>query len=118
MAIIEAQSNFNSLFYIVILSTIIVIGLIIFFIMKLRHNFKQVGKALGISAIITLIIEFFVWIYFSFINPGQVYCKMGANCPSSSFLSFLFVLYFFVPILLIVLFIYYLIVFIRNKNKK
>ena len=111
MVTVNEMNSFSPLFYVTIISVIVIIGLIVFFIRKSKHNWKQILKGFGISALITLVIEFLIWLYFGVINPIQVSCKMGINCPSPAEISFGLVLYLFIPIFLIVLFVYYLIIF-------
>ena len=117
--ITEEMSSFNNFFYIGIISIIIIVGLIIFFIKKLNYNFKKIVKSVLVSLLITIVIEIALFIIYMVIG-GDIYCiqMLGADCPTKSEIFSAFLPYTASSIFLLTLFIYYLIKFFRRKNKK
>ena len=120
--IVGELSNFNYLFYITYLSLIVIIGLIVFFIRKSKHNWKQISNAFGISAIISLIMGFVFYFVGNSIGMFDVICKVCAvgtkcNCPTSfEFFMGIYFPWITIVLFLLLTFVYYLVVYFKNRK--
>jgi hypothetical protein len=112
--IVNATQSFSSALYIIILVTVILLALIIFFNRKMNYDLKKTFKSIWISILITLGLQILLTLIGSFFMGIQ--CKEGSPCPSNFEMSLGFFPYTFPAILLIVIFLYYLINFARNKT--
>ena len=108
--VVSEKSSLSPLFYIIILSVLFIVGLIIFFIKKLDYDINQILKSVGISLLITLIIEILIFIFFK----PTIYCGLGESCPSSFEYFLGFLPYTAATIFLITILIYYIVKFIKN----
>ncbi len=114
--LVNATSSLSPLFYIVLLVIILKIASIIFFIKKLEYGSKQIWKSIGISILFTFGIQILLLIILSFLPgvPGPT-CKVGASCSSNAEISLSFFPYTAPAIFIVVMLIYYIIKFIKNK---
>lgn len=103
----------SPVFYIILLTLIVIMGLIIYFMKKTKSGLKQILKSISISLIITFFIEVLLWIIG---RPlFSVFCATGKSCPSK-FDVFLGLLpYTAIAIFLITLLIYYIIKLAKSK---
>lgn len=113
----EITNNLSPLFYIAIITIIIVITLIIFFIKKLNYNFKQVLKSIWISLLITIGIQILVLLIGAFILPEAICDAKNSTvrCPTNADIFLSYLPYTMPVILLFIILIYYTTKFIRKK---
>ena len=114
MVEVTAETAFFPLFYIIIISAIVIIALIIFFIGKLKYNSKQIWKSIWVSLLITIGIHLLMLII-SFFLP-QPMCKQGYwDCSNNAELLLGISPYTIPLIFLIVILIYYIIKVIKKR---
>ena len=102
-------------FYVAILILILIIAAIVFFIVKLKQNFKQILKSLGITALISIIFEFVIMLPFSFWAAANTFCSGFCPGPWDIFKgAFVRTIVF---VFIIVVFIYYLVKYIKGIKK-
>jgi len=111
---VTESSTLSSEFYLIAFLAIVVVSLTIFFIKKLNYNLNKILKSIWVSLAITAGIEILFFIIGNF-GMFRVKCKEGIACitPFEVFLKAL--PYTATVIFLIVIFIYYLIKFIKRK---
>jgi len=115
MIIEETSSHSYSIyFYLAIIIPILIIGMIIFFIRKLKYDHKKILKSVWISLLITLILEGLFYVIGSYFRFFEVMCKIGADCPTQFQMFINYFFYSFIAIFLIVIFIYYIIKMIKT----
>lgn len=112
---IPGRTQLAPTFYVFAVFYIVIVLLILFFIIKLKQRAKQIIKGVGISFLITFILEALFYVVGSFLKFYVVFCEVGYNCPSQFQIYFEVAKWTFVPLFLIVLFIYYLVLFLRRK---
>ena len=112
-SVLGIQKGFSSFLYVMMILAILIIGLTIFFIMRLKPSLKDFLKVVGISASITIGIELFLFVISRFL-PSLVY-SIGQGDFAATNIYLIGILYLFIPIFLLVLFIYYLIKFLRRR---
>jgi len=112
--IVQPISTVHFGFYTALIIVLLLIVLMVYFIIKLKQSFKEIMKTFGISLLITLLIEFVVLLPFSFWNSRVIFCEGLCRGPWKIFQrAFPRTIIF---IFLIVLFVYYLVKFIRNRK--
>ena len=112
---IPERTQLAPIFYVFAVFYIVIVFLILFFITKLKQRFKEIIKVVGISFLITFILEALFYVIGSFFRFYVVFCELGHNCPSQFQIYIEFAKWIFIPLFLIVLFIYYLVLFLRRK---
>jgi hypothetical protein len=76
------DAEFLAIYLIFILTIMIAITVILFFVRKLKFNIKKVGASIGISIVMTLWVELLFFIVGSFSGLFEVFCKNPETCPT------------------------------------
>lgn len=113
--VVATRSSFSPVFYIAIFLIIVVVGLVVFFIKKLKYGLNQILKSVGISLLITSCIEILFYLIGSLLGFFRVYCKPGGHCPGPFEIFLEYLPYTATLIFLLTILIYYITKFIKNK---
>jgi len=112
----ELRSSYSSAFYLMLLATLVVIGLVAFLMWKQRHGWKQVLRAVWISALITVLTEVIIFLVGIPLKLWMVWCSIGSKCPSQFDMFFVYAPYTTAGIFLVTLLIFCLVAY-SNKKK-
>ena len=112
MALVDASSSYSIWFYLAIILFVLIVGLMVFFLKKLKYNFKQILRSVGVSLLISIVIQIIIFVVVRFLP--QPTCGLGEDCLNNPGIV-LSMLHVSIPVIfLIVIFLYYVVAMIRK----